>query len=171
MVELDQQFGKISLTNRERDILRRLANGLTDSEIAEAVILTVGTVKGYNRQIYNKLGVRNRTEAITRAQRLGLLRSESLLSPLSPTSVPPHNLPAQIPSFIGRSRELAELKASLLASRLVTLTGPPGTGKTRLALEGASALLEHYLDGVYFVSLAAIQDADLVAHTIAQVLN
>ena len=171
MVEIDRQFGRVSLTVRERDILRLLTNGLTDSEIAEALILTVGTVKWYNRQIYQKLGVRNRTEAITRAQRLGLLSSELRLSPSSPNSVPPHNLPAQITSFIGRSRELAELTARLLASRLVTLTGPPGTGKTRLALEGASALLEHYPDGVYFVSLAAIRDADLVAHTIAQVLN
>ncbi len=171
MVEIDEQFGRVSLTVRERDILRLLTNGLTDNEIAEAVILTVGTVKWYNRQIYNKLGVRNRTEAITRAQRLGLLRSEPLPSASTPPSVPPHNLPAQITSFIGRSRELAELTASLQASRLVTLTGPPGTGKTRLALEVASALLEHFRNGVYFVSLASIQDANFVAHTIAQVLD
>ena len=170
MLEIDRQFGKVSLTDRERDILRLLTNGLTDSEIAEAVILTVGTVKWYNRQIYNKLGVRNRTEAITRAQRLGLLSSAPQPTSSSP-SKPTHNLPAQITSFIGRSRELAELKASLLASRLVTLTGAPGTGKTRLALEVASALLEHYQEGVYFVSLASIQDANLVAHTIAQVLD
>jgi predicted ATPase/DNA-binding CsgD family transcriptional regulator len=171
MVEVDWQFGKISLTGRERDILRLLTNGLTDSEIADAVILTVGTVKWYNRQIYNKLGVRNRIEAITRAQRLGLLSSATQPAVPAPSLAPTHNLPAQISSFIGRNHELAELKASLLASRLVTLTGPPGTGKTRLALEVASALLEHYQNGVYFVSLASIQDANLVAHTIAQVLD
>lgn len=171
MVELDRQFGKVSLTDRERDILRLLTNGLTDSEIAEAFTLTVGTVKWYNRQIFNKLGVRNRTEAVTQAYRLGVVRSASQSSVPAPASVPPNNLPAPITSFIGRSRELAELKASLLASRLVTLTGAPGTGKTRLALEVASALLEHYHDGVYFVSLASVQDTNLVVHTIAQVLD
>ena len=170
MGELDRQFGNVSLTDRERDILRLLTNGLTDSEIAEAVIITIGTVKWYNRQIYNKLGVRNRTEAVAQGQRLGLLRSASRPASSSPL-MPKHNLPAQVSSFIGRSRELAELKTTLLAARLVTLTGAPGTGKTRLALEAASALLEHYPDGVYFVSLASIQDVHLVAHTIAQALN
>ena len=171
MIELDGQFGKVSLTKREKDILRLLTNGLTDSEIAEAVILTVGTVKWYNRQIYSKLGVRNRTEAITQAQRLGLLRSASPAAAPVPSSALVHNLPAQVTSFIGRHQELAELKTSLLATRLLTLTGPPGTGKTRLALEVASALLRRYQDGVYFVSLAPIRDVGLVAHAIAQVLN
>ncbi len=170
MLEQDRQLGNVSLTDRERDILRLLTHGLTDREIAEAVILTVGTVKWYNRQIYNKLGVRNRTEAVAQGQRLDLLRTASRPASVS-ASTPTHNLPAQVSSFIGRSRELAELKASLLAARLVTLTGAPGTGKTRLALEVASALLEHYQDGVYFVSLASIHDASLVAHTIAQALG
>ena len=170
MVELDRQFGSVSLTDRERDILRLLTNGLTDSEIAEAAILTVGTVKWYNRQIYNKLGVRNRTEAVAQGQRLGLLRSASRPASSSPP-MPKHNLPARVSSFIGRTRELAELKTTLLAARLVTLTGAPGTGKTRLALEVASTLLEHFPDGVYFVSLASIQDVHLVAHTIALALN
>ncbi|MEO8395753.1 MAG: LuxR C-terminal-related transcriptional regulator, partial [Chloroflexota bacterium] len=122
MVEGNEQFGKVSLTDREREILRLLTHGLTDSEIAEAVILTVGTVKWYNRQIYNKLGVRNRTEVITRAQQLDLLTSAPQSAASTSSSAPSHNLPAQITSFIGRSSELAELKASLLASRLVTLT-------------------------------------------------
>jgi predicted ATPase/DNA-binding CsgD family transcriptional regulator/Tfp pilus assembly protein PilF len=170
MNEIDQRLRNISLTQRERDILRLLTDGLTDSEIARAGFLTVGTVKWYNRQIYNKLGVRNRTEAATLARSLDLLSHASRPAGSS-IPKPIHNLPAQITPFIGRSRELAELKMALNASRLVTLTGPPGTGKTRLGLEVASALLEHYPDGVYFVSLALIQDAHLVAHTVAQVLS
>src|SRR5688500_10013038 len=90
-----------ALTERERDILRLLSHGLTDSEIAEATILTVGTVKWYNRQIYSKLGVRSRTQAIAEAQRLGVLR----VAPAQDTPPMPiafsHNLPAQITSFIG----------------------------------------------------------------------
>ena len=168
---MERYFNKVSLTNRERDILRLLAAGYTDSEIAEAATLTVGTVKWYNRQIYNKLGVRNRIETIIRAQELGLLDSESATDAPASAAIPAHNLPAEITSFIGRGRELSELKALLAASRLVTLTGPPGTGKTRLALKVASVLLAQYHDGVYFVSLASIQDPRLVSHTIAQVLD
>lgn len=171
MADVNRKVGKVSLTEREREILRLLTVGQTDREIAEETILTVGTVKWYNRQIYNKLGVRNRTEAITRAQQLGLLRSPVQPPAAIPPSMPTHNLPAQITSFIGRSHELAALKAALLASRLVTLTGPPGAGKTRLALEVAATLRDQYRDGVYFVSLAPIQDTDLVAHTIARVLG
>ncbi len=170
MPEAMGPFGKTSLTGREQDILRLLANGLTDHEIADAVNLTVGTVKWYNRQIYNKLGVRNRIEAVTRAQQLNLLGHvpHAAVSTLSP--VPKHNLPAAVNSFVGRNHELAELKALLLNSRLITLTGPPGTGKTRLALELASGLQARYPDGVYFISLAALRDANLVTHTIAQTL-
>jgi predicted ATPase/DNA-binding CsgD family transcriptional regulator len=164
-------LSKVSLTDREREILRLLTLGRTDSEIAKEAILTVGTVKWYNRQIYNKLGVRNRTEAITRAQQLGLLGNPLRPDLLSARPAQAHNLPAQVTSFIGRHRELAELKTLLLDSRLITLTGPPGTGKTRLALEVASTLLEHYRDGVYFVSLAPLRDASLVAHTIAQTID
>ena len=56
------------LTDREREILRLLAYGLSVREIAEETILTVGTAKWYNRQIYSKLGVRNRTQASARAE-------------------------------------------------------------------------------------------------------
>ena len=165
MVEDGRRLANRQLTERERTILRLLTDGLTNSEIAETVAMTIGTVKWYNRQIYGKLGVRNRAEAITRAQQNGLLRTVSS----SPT--PPNNIFSQITSFVGRIREIAELKELLLTSRLVTLTGPPGTGKTRLALELAAELLDRYPDGVYFVSLASIKDANLVAHTVAQTLD
>jgi DNA-binding CsgD family transcriptional regulator len=63
------------LTEREQEILRLLASGLSDGEIAEAKILTVGTVKWYNRQIYSKLGVGSRTQAVAQAQQMGLMDS------------------------------------------------------------------------------------------------
>lgn len=168
MIDTYRLHEKVSLTQRERDILNLLTNGLTDSEIAEALVLTVGTVKWYNRQVYNKLGTRNRTETIIRAQQLDLLR----VNPRSdkPVPAPPHNLHAPITSFIGRNDELAKVKELVLTSRLITLTGSPGSGKTRLALEVASTLLEQYRDGVYFVSLASIQDITLLTQTIAETL-
>ncbi len=157
----------IDLTQREREILRLLAHGLSDGEIANALVLTVGTVKWYNRQIYSKLGVNNRTLAVTEAQRLGLLDDPSVTAPVQPK----HNLPAQITSFIGRTHELAELKRLLQVSRLITLTGTPGTGKTRLSLQAAAEVHNLFRDGVFFVSLAPLHDPDLVVNAIAQTLD
>ena len=58
------------ITDREMEILKLLADGLTNREIAECLVLTVGTVKWYNRQIYGKLEVKNRTQAVARARKL-----------------------------------------------------------------------------------------------------
>src|SRR5690554_3773692 len=96
------------LTRREQDILRLLARDLSDQEIAQELVLTVGTVKWYNRQIYSKLGVAKRSQAVTRALQLGLIALESHFTP-SPVR-PSHNLPAEVTSFVGRESELTELK-------------------------------------------------------------
>jgi predicted ATPase/class 3 adenylate cyclase len=82
-----------------------------------------------------------------------------------------NNLPAQVSSFIGRDAELAEVRRLIAACRLVTLTGPGGAGKTRLGLQVAAGLLDGSGDGVWFVDLAPLQDADLVAVTLANVLG
>ena len=66
----------------------------------------------------------------------------------------PHNLPLQLTSFIGREHEIGQVKLALSNSRLVTLTGPGGVGKTRLALEVATQLLDDYADGIWLVELA-----------------
>ena len=82
-----------------------------------------------------------------------------------------NNLPAQVSSFIGRDAELAEVRALIATARLVTLTGPGGAGKTRLGLQAAAGLLDGSGDGVWFADLAPLQDADLVAVTVASVLG
>ncbi len=82
-----------------------------------------------------------------------------------------HNLPAQVSTFVGRAREVAELRELVDASRLVTVTGAGGAGKTRLALQVAADLLDGSGDGVWFVDLAPLADPDLVAATIASVLG
>jgi predicted ATPase len=84
-----------------------------------------------------------------------------------PIKVPRHNLPAQLTSFIGRQVELAEVKQAVAGHRLVTLNGPGGTGKTRLALQAAGDLLEGFPMGVYLVELAPLAQPDLVPVTIA----
>jgi predicted ATPase/DNA-binding CsgD family transcriptional regulator len=81
------------------------------------------------------------------------------------------NLPAQVSSFIGREVELAALRGLVGGSRLVTLTGAGGAGKTRLALRVAAGLLEEAGDEVWFADLAPIGDPDLVAVTVADVLG
>ena len=82
----------------------------------------------------------------------------------------PNNLPQQLTSFIGREKEMAEVKAFLRTTRLLTLTGSGGCGKTRLALQLAADELEAFPDGVWLVELAPVVDARLVPQALAMVL-
>jgi class 3 adenylate cyclase len=91
--------------------------------------------------------------------------------PLRSLDNTPNNLPTPVTSFIGREHELEEGKRLLATSRLLTLTGPGGTGKTRLSLQIAAAASGDFADGVYFVPLAAIVDPGLVATTIAHAMS
>lgn len=86
---------------------------------------------------------------------------------------PRHNLPVPPTPLIGREQEQATLEGWLAGEtvRLVTLTGPGGVGKTRLAVQVAADVLDHFADGVYFVHLAPIDDPALVASTIARTLS
>src|SRR5450755_4491308 len=81
------------------------------------------------------------------------------------------NLPELLSSFVGRERELAELKQRLPKTRLLTLTGTGGIGKTRLAQQAAAEVLAAYRDGVWFVDLAPLGDPTLVPSALAQVLQ
>jgi predicted ATPase len=81
--------------------------------------------------------------------------------------VPRSNLPAEVTSFVGRRSELQEARKLLARSRLVTLTGAGGCGKTRLALEAARELLESFPDGVWLAELEAVSDPALVPQSLA----
>jgi predicted ATPase/DNA-binding CsgD family transcriptional regulator len=82
-----------------------------------------------------------------------------------------HNLPAQFTSFIGRESEIVEIKRLLGATRLLTLIGVGGCGKTRLALQTAGELLDQFPDGVWFVDLAALSNSTLVPKAVATALG
>ena len=82
-----------------------------------------------------------------------------------------HNLPAELTSFVGRRKELLELPGVLASSRLLSLTGAGGVGKTRLAVRLACGLVNEFPDGVWLVDLAPLSVPDLVAQTIATVLG
>jgi predicted ATPase/class 3 adenylate cyclase len=90
--------------------------------------------------------------------------------PLRSMDFRPNNLPVQLTSFVGRRGELEEVKDIVREHRLLTLTGPGGSGKTRLAIQAATELLPEHEDGAFFVALAPITDPALVMPTIAQAL-
>jgi predicted ATPase/DNA-binding winged helix-turn-helix (wHTH) protein len=81
------------------------------------------------------------------------------------------NLPQVLTSFVGREREIAEIKRLLPTTRLLTLTGTGGIGKTRLAVQAAAEVLDAYRDGVWFIDLAPLTDPARVASALAQVLG
>jgi predicted ATPase/DNA-binding SARP family transcriptional activator len=89
----------------------------------------------------------------------------------TPAAARMNNLPVSLTSFIGRERELAEVRRQLDRTRLLTLTGPGGAGKTRLALEVAAERLRRFEEGVWLVELASLADPDLVAQETAIVLG
>jgi predicted ATPase/DNA-binding CsgD family transcriptional regulator len=88
-----------------------------------------------------------------------------------PTNPPRTNIPAVLTSFIGRKREIAEILQVLASTRLVSLVGAGGCGKTRLALRVAAELNGQYSDGVYWVELARLTDSSLVPQAVAKVLS
>jgi predicted ATPase/class 3 adenylate cyclase len=116
----------------------------------------------------------HRLKDLSRPERIWDLVIEGLASDfpaLRTLNAVPNNLPLQLTSFLGRQREIAEGRQLLIDGRLLTLTGPGGTGKTRLSLQIAADATDRFPDGIYFVPLGAISQSDLVLPTIAQVLG
>jgi non-specific serine/threonine protein kinase len=181
----------------------RLAAGLTQETLADRAGLGARTVQKLERDVHRPRGetARRLARALAlpdteraRFERAAApaprrRRNVSPLPAADGASGSPgdrrrrHNLPAQLTSFVGREREIAEVARLLSGAglppgarpgaepRLVTLTGPPGTGKTRLALEAAASMLARFPDGVRFVPLAPVRDPGLVVAGIAQALD
>lgn len=142
-----------SLTEHEQEILDCLVEGLSNQKIAQRLKLAHKMVKWYNSQIYSKLGVAGRDEAIEQAAALNLLHANDA----SINAETQHNLPVQATPFIGWLHELVDL-AGLIANpeiRLLTILAPGGMGKTRLALAAAERQLHYFNNGVSVVQLAA----------------
>ena len=141
---------------------------LTDTARALATALPLG----YALQDLGKHRLRDLIEA----ERIFQLCGPGLppdFPPLKSLDQQPTNLPTQPTALIGRERELAALRAVLSAqeTRLITLVGPGGTGKTRLALQAAAESLENFADGVWWIPLAAVSDPENVAQAIAAPLG
>ncbi len=116
-----------------------------------------------------ELGVEPSTA--TREAYAYLLKGDIQARPVLPPQPATTNLPVPLTSFVGRQAEMAEVRGLLQTSRLLTLSGPGGTGKTRLALEVATTLVDDYLHGVWHVELAPLADPALVTQTIAATLG
>lgn len=138
---------------RELEILKMMADGLSNQEIADQLFITKETVRWYNKQIYSKLGTSRRTEAIALAREMKLISDDDDKTHFN-------NIPITNGTFWGRQEEIAQLKEIVARpnTRLITLLAPGGMGKTRLAVELAHEIANNYVDGVYFFDLATLTD-------------
>ncbi|OGO39011.1 MAG: hypothetical protein A2W35_15210 [Chloroflexi bacterium RBG_16_57_11] len=139
----------------------------SSAELVRGVLPEEGTLRDMGE---------HRLKGLVNPERLWQLVAPDLLSefpPLTSLNEIPNNLPAQPTALIGREAELAEVvkRLSSEGARLLTLTGPGGIGKTRMALQAAAELIERFKDGVFFVDLAQIRDPASVPTAIAQTLG
>jgi predicted ATPase/transcriptional regulator with XRE-family HTH domain len=167
------------------DLLRRYrrASGLTQEELAERAGVSPRTISALERGI-NRAPHRDTVSMLADAlqlddeQRIAFeTAARRLVADQEPVPKElrslPHGLPPQLEPLLGRERDEAATGHLLRQPEvhLLTLTGPPGVGKTRLAIQVAMSVQDAFADGVYFVDLAAIRDVELVLPTIAHALE
>jgi predicted ATPase/DNA-binding CsgD family transcriptional regulator len=161
-----------TFSRREVEILGLIAEGLSNQAIAQKLYLSLETIKWYNKQIYSKLGVISRTQAIARAREVGLF-DLTAATPVRDASRPNHNFPSPVTSYVGRKKERSALLRLLRSEtvRLVTIVGAGGMGKTRLAFQAAEEALSAYAQGAWLVDLSALADPNLVAQSVVNALG
>ena len=171
-VQLRQEDNYIGPTINRTARLRNLAHGGQTVLSSTTAALVVDTLPA---DVWlTDLGV-HELRGFARPERVVQLCHPDLRNEFPPLvaakRVVAHNLPSQFTSFIGRGPQLTEVRTLLAESRLVTLTGAGGAGKTRLAVQVANQLAHDYADGLWFVDLAPITAPDLVSVTTARALG
>jgi predicted ATPase/DNA-binding CsgD family transcriptional regulator len=154
-----ERLVRAGVTEREAEVLSAVAERLHNREIADRLYISVRTVESHISALLRKLGVSDRAALVEVGAELGRAAQPGTV------------LPVPLTSFVGRERETDEIAALLQGHRLVTLTGPAGAGKTRLALQVAASGTEGLRDDVRLADLAAVASADLVADTLARALG
>jgi non-specific serine/threonine protein kinase len=154
----------------------RLAAGLTQEELAAQSAVAVRTISDLERGVSRRAhpGTIDQLAAALPLQpddREALQSAWRAARPQPVAVDAPHNVPAQLTSFIGREREMEEVVGLLGEARLVTLTGPGGCGKTRLAYQTALRMMGAYPDGVWVAELAPLADATLIPLVVASALK
>jgi predicted ATPase/DNA-binding CsgD family transcriptional regulator len=150
-----ERLARAGVTEREAEVLSAVAERLHNREIADRLYISVRTVESHISALLRKLGVDDRAALVEVGAELGR------------AAQPWTTLPVPLTSFVGRHRETDEIAALLQGHRLLTLTGPAGAGKTRLALQVAASGAEGLPGDVRLADLAAVASADLVADTLA----
>ncbi len=168
---------------RAIDFAIRVLNRDAGNEFAHQIVMFCYAMQGKyglalrqfercQRALREALGIEPSPETLALAQ---WIKGQPAAEPSH--AAPLTNLPAPLTSFIGREREIAELKLLLKATRMLTLTGAGGSGKTRLAIQVAAEVMRDdptgrlYKDGVWWADLAGLREEALVAHAIAQTLG
>ena len=164
-----QYMGYITLARTQR--LMSAAHGeqilISDEAYQRASDNLPGTVS------FRDLGVR-RLKDLVQPMKLYHIVSPDLpaeFPPLKTLDARPNNLPVQLTNFIGREKEMAEIRKLISEKKLVTLIGPGGTGKTRLALQIGADVIDEFSNGVWITELAPLKEPGLIPLTIAKTLN
>jgi predicted ATPase/DNA-binding CsgD family transcriptional regulator/Tfp pilus assembly protein PilF len=171
------------LTRREREVAALVAEGLTNRGIAQRLFISERTADGHLEHIREKLGVTSRAQVATwfvgQPHEAPVAGSRSVMDPAVTVLSTRHtargtaagNLPDGRTSFVGRDRELEELRRALGEARILTLTGAGGCGKTRLAIEAARHVQGDYPDGAWLAELAPVSEGAQVPSTVAASLG
>ena len=148
---------------RELEILKLMADGLSNQEIADQLFVTKETVRWYNKQIYSKLGTSRRTGAIALAREMGLIGEPPAPSPDNQNIH--HTLPFTTGPFVGRDEELAQLSELLQRPdiRLLSIIASGGMGKSRLSLELGHLVKSNYQQGAVLIDLTPARHSDDIA--------
>ncbi|MFD1324463.1 ATP-binding protein [Micromonospora sonneratiae] len=154
----------VELSAREAEVLALLGERRTNAEIAQRLFISVRTVESHVSSLLRKYGAANRRDLSARAASA----AETASAPRPESGVT--GLPAPRSTFVGRLAERESLAVALAEARLVTLVGPGGVGKTRLAVELAAEIAPQFADGGAFVDLVPVRD-NFVAPVVAAVLG
>ena len=156
---------------------------LTQEELAEAAGLSPRSIsdleRGINltarkdtaRLLADALDLAGPQRALFEAAARGRVTAAAVLAGHRPLITRPNNLPVQLTPFVGRADDIADVRRAVTASRLVTLTGAGGIGKTRLALQAAAGLPDAFPDGLWWVALAPARRAEQVLGVLAQAVG